>query len=30
MAPESRSLAFDGKLWWTNYRDLNETVSFTV
>jgi len=30
MAPESRSLAFDGKLWWTNYRELNETVSFTV
>jgi hypothetical protein len=30
ISAESRGLAFDGKLWWTNYRELNETVSFAL
>ena len=30
MSPEARSLAYDGTSWWTNYRELSETVSFTA
>jgi hypothetical protein len=30
MPSDSRSLAFDGTTWWTNYRDLNETASFAL
>lgn len=30
MAPEARGLAFDGTTWWTNYRELNEIVSFAA
>jgi YVTN family beta-propeller protein len=28
--PEARALAFDGKAWWTSYREQNEIVSFEV
>jgi YVTN family beta-propeller protein len=30
IAPDARALAFDGKNWWTSYRELNEIVSFTI
>ncbi len=30
VAPEARGLAFDGTSWWTNYRELSETISFTA
>ena len=27
---EARALTFDGELWWTSYREVNEVVGFTV
>ncbi|HEY1883344.1 MAG TPA: hypothetical protein VGG51_09940 [Candidatus Cybelea sp.] len=28
--PEARALTFDGKAWWTSYREQNEIVSFEI
>jgi hypothetical protein len=30
MPAEARSLAFDGTSWWTNLREANETIAFTL
>lgn len=30
MPQNARSLAFDGTAWWTNHREANQIVSFTV
>ena len=30
MSEEARGLAFDGKTWWTNYRELSQIVAFAV
>lgn len=30
ISAEARSLAYDGSAWWTNYREENELVSFSL